>query len=558
MAFSLKLTSLTLNDGGQVPVLPAGITAFVGPNNSGKSQILREIQHALLDNTPSVVTHEINFQREGSPEEVLEWFEAAFPRHLISGDEYFVGESTSIVVQHAAAWFAAGPPMVNSISHLLIRLLDAESRLTLSKPVDSFDVLAEPPSTALQRLFLSPKMEAAVSVAFSDAFGAGLVLNRMGGKSISLHVGESLNASITDPSEYLTQIAQRSPVATQGDGIRSYVGILLASLATPWPILLVDEPEAFLHPPQARALGRQLATIASGGAQVILATHSADIVRGLLDGPPDSVAINRLTRMRDTNHVASLPDAELQHLWEDPLLRFSNILDGLFHDAVVLCESDADCRFYEAVLAALQQADEVPRNDWLFVHCGGKHRMPVVVRALQAVGVPVRVIADIDVLRDTQLLNDLMTMLGLRAEMMTTQLTTIRSAVQGLAPQNPVGFVKDEIERVFDQHAGPNMTREVQNAIRSATRSADGWTAIKRGGAVAVPQGDPSTAAATVFLALKKIGIYVVPVGELERWDATVPGHGPGWTTEALTRRSHDQPGSPAWVFIKELAHSLD
>ncbi|MEV0989569.1 hypothetical protein [Streptomyces sp. NPDC049949] len=31
-----------------------------------------------------------------------------------------------------------------------------------------------------------------------------------------------------------------------------------------------------------------------------------------------------------------------------PSLRYSNIISGLFHDGVVLCESEGDCQFYAA------------------------------------------------------------------------------------------------------------------------------------------------------------------------------------------------------------------
>lgn len=73
----------------------------------------------------------------------------------------------------------------------------------------------------------------------------------------------------------------------------------------------------------------------------------------------------------------------MKKLWADPLLRYSNVLDGLFHDAVVLCEGDADCRYYSAVLDQLPSTGEDQANtrepQYLFTHSGGKARMPSVV-----------------------------------------------------------------------------------------------------------------------------------------------------------------------------------
>jgi len=45
-------------------------------------------------------------------------------------------------------------------------------------------------------------------------------------------------------------------------------------------ITLLDEPEAFLHPPQMRRLSETLSSEVKG--QLIVATHSSDILRGFL------------------------------------------------------------------------------------------------------------------------------------------------------------------------------------------------------------------------------------------------------------------------------------
>jgi predicted ATPase len=133
------------------------------------------------------------------------------------------------------------------------------------------------------------------------------------------------------------QDLQRLPlVQHQGDGIRSFIGIMLTLVAASYPIVLIDEPEAFLHPPQARLLGRKLAAEARDRAQVIIATHSIDVLLGLLDADDASVTIARLTRQGDVNPVAVLSPDQLRELWRDPLLRYSNVLDGLFHRGVVL------------------------------------------------------------------------------------------------------------------------------------------------------------------------------------------------------------------------------
>ena len=58
----------------------------------------------------------------------------------------------------------------------------------------------------------------------------------------------------------------------QGDGMKSFMGLLLNIVASAYPVVLVDEPEAFLHPPQARLIGRMLGDEKDPGAQVLVAT----------------------------------------------------------------------------------------------------------------------------------------------------------------------------------------------------------------------------------------------------------------------------------------------
>ena len=66
--------------------------------------------------------------------------------------------------------------------------------------------------------------------------------------------------------------------------MRSYASVILHLLAPITPsILLLDEPEAFLHPPQARLLGEIIAAERPSRAQLVVATHSPDVLHGLIN-----------------------------------------------------------------------------------------------------------------------------------------------------------------------------------------------------------------------------------------------------------------------------------
>ena len=97
-----------------------------------------------------------------------------------------------------------------------------------------------------------------------------------------------------------------------------------------------------------------------------------------------------------------LNNQEIETLWRDPILRYSNILDGIFHSKVVICESDSDCRFYGAVYDAIceSNSDNILKEDIMFIHCGGKDRLPVVAKSLHKLKVPISIICDFDVLNN--------------------------------------------------------------------------------------------------------------------------------------------------------------
>lgn len=137
--------------------------------------------------------------------------------------------------------------------------------------------------------------------------------------------------------EYRDALSKVPALHDQGDGMRSMMGLLLAVASSKYPVVLIDEPEAFLHPPQARILGVELARLAErNGIQIIVATHDRNLVTGILDaneGPSSSqvdVSVVRLARKGKVATVFQVPADDLRTIWADPVLKHSNLLDGLF------------------------------------------------------------------------------------------------------------------------------------------------------------------------------------------------------------------------------------
>ena len=320
--------------------------------------------------------------------------------------------------------------------------------------------------------------------------------------------------------------------------MRSFAGVLLYTFVGRESILLVDEPEAFLDPPQAKLLGRMLVADKPDTRQLFVATHSGDFLRGVLDAGSLSVRVVRIQRKGMKNHVRQLDNAKLKELWGDPLLRYSNILDGLFHEKVIVCESDADARFYSAMADVLGElsANETRRPDVMFVHCGGKDRVPVVVRALHEVDVPVTVVVDFDVLNKERPLRDIVEAAGGDWSVILSDWNIVKLSIDAkkaeLSAEEVCADIKEELIKV----SGATFPDETIKAIQKIFRRSSPWATAKEVGKNFVPSGNPTLAFERLIKSLMNYGIFVVQVGELEHFARSVGNHGPRWVNEVLKK----------------------
>jgi hypothetical protein len=248
----------------------------------------------------------------------------------------------------------------------------------------------------------------------------------------------------------------------------------------------------------------------------------------------------------------------LREIWKDPLLRYSNVLDGLFHRGVVVSESDADSRYYSAVLDSKRERDAEPPHDLLFTQSGGKDRLPVVIGALRALEIPVAAVADFDVLRDERLLERIVQALGGGWSHFKTRWAVVSSAAEQIGSAPLLAAVRSGLKRLLEKEPGPNLSRDAAEAIRSMTKLDDSWNRLKSGGLSMIPQGDASAAAKALITGLAEIGLFVVDVGELERWEPDLTGHGPSWVGAAIQAGRHDREGSATEQFVGRISAFFD
>ena len=537
---SITIKKLTFSDGAVISLNADDIVVFVGPNNAGKSAALREIEYQIGQSAvPTQVVTAIEILRDGTLEEVEKAFEKYSQKLYPSGQLHYSGSGYQIAATVLAnGWSGKIGPLRN----FFVRRLKTETRIIDSNPAPSFKVLSEPATRPIQMMYADSEIEKRLSKYFKAAFDLDLIVMKAGGSEIPLLVGERLPLLTgEDPTtrSYLERLMKSAvSLHEQGDGMRSFASVVLEMLASKAPsMLLLDEPEAFLHPPQARLLGEFLARERRTNAQMFIATHSPDVLLGLLNVAPQQLRVIRIQRTGNKNRIKELEKEKAKEISADPLMKYSQVLSGVFHRRAIICEADADCLFYQALLSQ-KTVHDGPHPDVLFLHASGKHRMATMAGALRALGVPVDVIADIDLLSEQDSFRKLVEVMSGDWNAIESDWKGVKSAIENRKPWMNADAVKGEIQNVFEKLDGhAEFPQTAIAAIKSTLKKSSPWGALKEAGDAAIPGGQPSQQMQRIRGHLEAIGIWIVPVGELEGFCKAIGGHGPKWVQGVIEER---------------------
>ncbi len=560
---SVTFESLTFSDGTSIKLDPADVVVLVGPNNAGKSLALRELDDYLEGNSDKTVLTSLKLRKVGTEDD----FDAFVRKHSqiksqgsswnISGYRFSLGTSSPDLKQF---W----PNNIASFRTLFCLRVPTEKRITDSDPVDSIDILQQHPSNPIHMLW-DDELESKLSGFFRRAFDEDLILYRGGGRRPPLLVGERLARHEGEDrisKTYLERlVASTVPLHTQGDGMRSFASVILHLLAPISPtILILDEPEAFLHPPQARLLGEIIATEKSSQTQLFVATHSPDVLHGLINVAPDHLRVLRVQREGNVNRVKELDKTLVREISVDPLMKYSSVISGVFHERVIICESDADCMFYSSILDLAGVHGE-SQPDVLLVHASGKSRIAALAKTLVALDVPVDVIADVDILRDTSEFKSIVEALDQDSTLVSVLAEAVKGAIEQHKPWLNAAETKKEIlETLKDTPASGEFPQKQRSEIESLFRKASPWDAVKSSGESAIPSGDASQQFQRLLTLCKAMGLWIVPVGELEGFCKSVGGHGPRWVQQVIEDRdlANDPELERARAFVREIWESRD
>jgi hypothetical protein len=569
-AFQVAIGQVSLDGGNDIELPVPGVTAIVGANNVGKSVLLRQMVE-LLHHLPGRFLGEgyrlVKSQQlthSGSRADLVAWL--GVHSHFV---EQRGGRAAGFVrfgqlqplppTTAAQAWdrvlSGASPGSLGELASYLHLNADPSARRDTVGGAGARQIADEPPSHPLHYMEDDRTLLRHLSELSQEVFGYPLTLDTTS-TTLLLRVGTpSIPAPRVDESQaaYRAEMATLPPLSQQGDGMRSFLGLLLPLVTASHPIVVVDEPEAFLHPPQAAALGRELSSFARDNKlQVILATHDRNLLAGLLDVEGVPISIVRLHRDRNQTIPYQLNPADVRDLWTDVTLRYTNVIDGLFHRLVVIAEADRDCRFYAAAVDAVHEDTPlaIPPSEVLFVPSNGKQGMARLVRALQAVHTPVVTSPDLDILNDEVVLKALIREVGGTWDSIAQDYKIATDPFRqprGLARNSDVLAA---IQAVLGTNPEQTYDADIRNKILAQLRTNESpWQSLKTAGDRAFIGAQATAAAHRLLNALDAMGVVTVRVGELERFAPTVEaGKGPAWLTAALEANAHKEPAATAHI----------
>ena len=385
--------------------------------------------------------------------------------------------------------------------------LDGKTRISLVKEQAAGD-LQQAPQNTLQTLFSDNAKRESVRDVLYDAFREHFVIDptKIGRLRIRMASSPPPNEE-TERGIHEASVAfhaRAAPIEERSDGVKAFTGIMSAIMGGDPSLILIDEPEAFLHPSLSFKLGKQIALQTRGTSKSVFAsTHSESFLRGCIQSGA-RVNIVRLTYREGKATARLLEHGHLVKLMRNPILRSARPIQGLFSESVVVCEADTDRAFYEEInerLSLISDHRSIP--NCLFINAHNKSTIPTIIGPLREMGIPAAGIVDLDVLKKREDWGKYLKAAGI-----------------------------PDI-----QHHG--LSNQRHQVVEQLDKADDNW---KRKGGIDVLDGGNLDGAKNVMEAMAAYGVFIVPGGEVESWlkQLRAKGKGPAWLEQVFERMGED------------------
>lgn len=506
-------------------------TVLVGPNNTGKSQTLLDI-HAIMqshnraEEVRTTIVNDIEYESQLFDEFCEELTIGEHPNQVDRKRVYGISPdlqdlSNQDLQDHQIQSLEESDDITKHnrfeyLTRFKVALLDASSRLDIAESSRTYDVSDGYPQDILQKLYTAPDARQRLRDAFRDTFGKDILLDFSSLQRFILRItddfGENDNDLLEPPGDYSTY----KRIDDQGAGFKSFAGVVISLLLTEDRVVLLDEPEAFLHPAQARQFGSWMANHATEiPGQLIIATHNSHFLTGILSSS-DGISIHRLNRSDDHTKYNTMPKEATSELASDPLLSNQRVIEGVFHKGVVVCEADGDALIYRFALE-----EEFDERAFLFTHAQNRQTIDRITEVLTEAAIPRVAVSDIDILREPVEFGELLTSLD---------------------------SCDDDFQNVMN----------ICNQFNQSLRENDvNWDELKENGKQEIPES-----AEEYFQELynmgRNYGLFIVDVGELEGWLDLGIRKGPEWVIEALDEIDEGNCSEELKEFVAEIQEYLN
>ena len=515
-----------MKDGRSVEV--GNFTLLVGPNNVGKSQTLKDIHRKLVKGHKANTTliSKIDIDRPDTFEKLYEDLDVRVD-HINVG-HHTIDSVTSDFNTNSMIRIQLEPQRKQfenkkdsdytflGFSKFRVFYMDSESRLKIASKSPNYIPDENSPTNLIQALYGSlGKFDSKLKDAFNSTFGMDIKLDYSSGLELRLAISKTFEEIPEDPREAYPIMKKFPSIESQGDGFRSFVAVILSLLLSREKVVLLDEPEAFLHPEQARRLGKWISDHANDfPCQIFVATHNSNFLSGLLSGK-QAADIYRLNRTNDVTRFNLITSEATQALSRSPILSSQRVLEGIFSRGVVVCEAESDRIIYNTVAIHEHSNQEI-----LFIHAHNKQTVKDVVKLLKNASIPTVAVIDLDILNsETDLSNaiesfdssfDKTMVLSLRSE--------IADYIEGISEIEILMKLKDNIlELSLQLDKNEHTLSGARGALNRIRRESNKWSQVKNDGldAFKSPYKEKTQ---LIIDELLKLGLFIVPVGELEGW----------------------------------------
>ena len=518
----------------------SGLLVIVGPNSSGKTQFLRDIKERLSGEPRNLVVAEELELDTPDHQLFLKCLKAEGYIRSIWDDndqEQFVPMTTFVGSGQGAQNIGSNQleqwrsqsiqatarkrrnEYFGWLSKFFVTVLFLENRLTSLTTVPTIDFETQPPTNDLHALHLNDTARTGVTQEVKRAFSKAVWSDLSRGSQLCLRISE--DGQVPNPEARLSvkEMAKYRTIESEGDGLKSYLATVISLLLGRRPVTVIDEPEMCLHPPQAYNLGQFIGEKAtSKSTATFVATHSSPILRGIVQ-TARTLQIVRLTRSSSGFAARRVDSSVLAEAMKKPTVRAETVLDGIFAQAVTIIEGDGDRIVYHA---AWEKVGGERNFDIHFATAGGTGGIADTSQLYRVLGIPVAVIADLDVVTDVDKVRRILEKLcdsSATVDLLMNDVVTVADAIQKLPPtvseNEASNQLRDLSSKKLDWSAGDD--RALRDGLSALGNSLNGMRRVKTGGIPVLPP-EISTPLRAIVEKLAAHGLFLVPVGELEEW----------------------------------------